>query len=78
MTDTPIPSIEVRLPIKLGQFVKLASLAASGAEARELIEAGDISVNGQVETRRGSALSDGDVVALAQPRGALRVRVASL
>ncbi|MDV2437119.1 RNA-binding S4 domain-containing protein [Actinotignum sanguinis] len=78
MTDTPIPSIEVRLPIKLGQFVKLASLAASGAEARELIEAGDISVNGWVETRRGSALAEGDVIALAQPRGALRVRVTSL
>ncbi|MDY5155712.1 RNA-binding S4 domain-containing protein, partial [Actinotignum urinale] len=55
MAASDIPSIEVRLPIKLGQFVKLASLAASGAEARELTEAGDISVNGQVETRRGSA-----------------------
>ena len=47
------PTIPVRGQIKLGQFVKLASLAEDGAQARELIQAGDVSVNGQVETRRG-------------------------
>ena len=46
-------SIEVSLPIKLGQFVKLASLAETGGQAREMIEMGDITVNGQVETHRG-------------------------
>ena len=56
--------IEVSLPIKLGQFVKLASLAETGGQAREMIEMGDITVNGRVETRRGHHLDDGDVVAL--------------
>lgn len=58
--------IEVTLPIKLGQFVKLASLAESGAQAREMIEAGDITVNGKVEMRRGHHLSNGDIVALGE------------
>lgn len=68
-------SVEVKLPIKLGQFVKLASLADSGAEARELIESGDILVNGVVETRRGHHLSDGDVVSLLLPNSTVTVKV---
>ncbi|AWE42585.1 MULTISPECIES: RNA-binding S4 domain-containing protein [unclassified Actinobaculum] len=56
--------IRVRLPIRLGQFLKLASLADSGAQARELIEDGEITVNDVVETHRGHRLADGDVVAL--------------
>ena len=67
--------IEVALPIKLGQFVKLASLADSGAQAREMIEMGDITVNGNVETRRGHHLSNGDVVALQLPQGAIAVKL---
>ncbi len=67
--------IEVNLPIRLGQFVKLASLADSGAQAREMIEMGDITVNGNVETRRGHHLSDGDVVALHLPQGEIAVKL---
>jgi ribosome-associated protein len=50
--------------IRLGQALKLAGLAASGGEARALIEEGAITVNGEVETRRGRQLHRGDVVAL--------------
>jgi ribosome-associated protein len=52
--------------IRLGQALKLAGLAGSGGEARALIEQGAISVNGQVETRRGRQLHEGDVVALGE------------
>ena len=45
------PTIPVRGQIKLGQFVKLASLAEDGAQARALIQDGDVSVNGVRETR---------------------------
>lgn len=65
-------SVEARLPIRLGQFVKLASLASlasTGAEAGEAVRAGDVTVNGRVETRRGHRLADGDVVALRLPGG---------
>ncbi|NLW13320.1 MAG: RNA-binding S4 domain-containing protein [Trueperella sp.] len=64
----------VRLPIKLGQFVKLANFAESGAHARELIEIGEVMVNGEVETRRSHKLDDGDVVSV----GDFSVRVSSV
>jgi ribosome-associated protein len=48
--------------IRLGQLLKLAALADSGGEARALIEAGGVRVNGEVETRRGRQLRRGDVV----------------
>ena len=49
--------------IRLGQLLKLAGLADSGAEARELVQEGAVSVNGEVELRRGRQLHRGDVVA---------------
>ena len=40
-----IPTIPVRGEIKLGQFVKLASLRGRRCAARELIQGGDVTVN---------------------------------
>ncbi|MGO3484736.1 MAG: RNA-binding S4 domain-containing protein, partial [Cellulosimicrobium funkei] len=37
--------------IRLGQFLKLAGLAESGAKARELVTEGEVRVNGEVDTR---------------------------
>lgn len=48
--------------IRLGQFLKLANLIESGAAAKEVIADGLVSVNGDVETRRGRQLVPGDVV----------------
>jgi ribosome-associated protein len=50
--------------IRLGQALKLAGLAESGGEARALVEQGAVTVNAEVETRRGRQLRHGDVVAL--------------
>ena len=58
--------------IRLGQFLKLANLVESGAEAKPLIAGGVVRVNGEVETRRGRQLVQGDVVTL----GAQSARVA--
>ncbi|QZY30777.1 RNA-binding S4 domain-containing protein [Nocardioides coralli] len=51
--------------IRLGQFLKLANLVESGADAKPLIQDGHVLVNGEVETRRGRQLELGDVVSLA-------------
>ncbi|MFI5778500.1 RNA-binding S4 domain-containing protein [Nocardia sp. NPDC051570] len=51
--------------IRLGQFLKLANLIESGAEAKTVIAAGLVRVNDEVELRRGRQLHAGDVVALA-------------
>ena len=48
--------------IRLGQFLKLASLLDSGAEAKDAVASGAVSVNDEVDTRRGRGLVDGDVV----------------
>ena len=51
-----------RDPIRVGQFLKLAGFAEHGAHAKELLEAGEVQVNGRVETHRGARLRIGDVV----------------
>jgi ribosome-associated protein len=48
--------------IRLGQLLKLAGLADSGGDARELIRDGVVHVNGETETRRGRQLRRGDLV----------------
>ena len=50
--------------IRLGQALKLAGLVSSGIEAKVLIADGEVSVNGETETRRGRKLRDGDTVLL--------------
>ncbi|WP_432979386.1 RNA-binding S4 domain-containing protein [Dactylosporangium sp. CA-233914] len=48
--------------IRLGQFLKLADVMESGGESKELILDGEVTVNGEVDTRRGRQLHKGDVV----------------
>lgn len=50
--------------IKLDSFLKCVNLVGSGGEAKEMIVAGEVLVNGQVELRRGRKLYPGDRVAL--------------
>ena len=52
--------------IRLQQLLKAAGLVASGAEAKELVVSGAVSVNGETETRRGRQLHRGDVVVLGE------------
>ena len=52
--------------IKLGQFLKLANLVDSGADAKDLIAGGVVRVNGEPETRRGRQLRAGDEVSVGE------------
>lgn len=54
--------------IRLGQFLKLANLVGDGMEAKLVIQAGEVQVNGETDTRRGRQLVDGDVVTFAGSR----------
>lgn len=49
--------------IKLDQFLKVVGMVQSGGQAKLLIQAGEVKVNGAVETRRGRKLLLGDRVA---------------
>lgn len=46
--------------IKLQDLLKLANAVASGGEAKERIQAGQVRVNGEVCTQRGKKLRPGD------------------
>lgn len=48
--------------IKLGQLIKLAGFVNSGVEAKYAIQNSLVYVNGEIDTRRGRKLVDGDVV----------------
>ena len=51
--------------IILGQAMKLANLVEDGVEAKLVIQDGLVTVNGEVDTRRGRKLYPGDVFAYA-------------
>jgi ribosome-associated protein len=48
--------------IRLGQFMKFAGLLDSGGDVKEAIIDGFVTVNGEVDRRRGRQLHAGDVV----------------
>ncbi len=58
--------------ITLGQALKAANLVGSGGEAKVLVQAGEVLVNGEVETRRGRQLREGDVVEVGEERLEIR------
>jgi ribosome-associated protein len=60
--------LQVQQGTTLGQALKAASIVGSGGEAKVLIQAGEVSVNGEVETRRGRKLEEGDVVEVGDER----------
>jgi ribosome-associated protein len=51
--------------IHLDQFLKVQNLVATGGQAKQAIQGGEVLVNGEVETRRRKQLRQGDVVAYA-------------
>ena len=48
--------------IKLGQELKAAGLVSSGVEAKIVIQDGLVSVDGEIDTRRGKKLYGGEVI----------------
>ena len=67
--------VSVSGDIRLGQLLKLAGVAESGAHARSLLTDGEVTVNGAPEDRRGRRLETGDVVVVALPSGEERLVV---
>lgn len=55
-------TLEGKEYIELKNLMKLASLVNSGGEVKMYCQNGEVSVNGEVETRRGKKLRVGDIV----------------
>ncbi|MFH8248775.1 RNA-binding S4 domain-containing protein [Microbacterium sp. B2969] len=61
----PAPIVDVPIGgegIRLGQFMKFAGLLDSGGDVKEAIIDGYVTVNGEVDRRRGRQLQLGDIV----------------
>lgn len=48
--------------IRLGQFLKFSGLLDSGGDAKQVILDGYVTVNDEIDRRRGRQLRDGDLV----------------
>ncbi|HVK26243.1 MAG TPA: RNA-binding S4 domain-containing protein [Actinokineospora sp.] len=59
--------------IRLGQLLKLAGIAEDGTHAKDLLDADEVAVNGELEIRRGRQVHPGDIVTVGQDK----VRVVS-
>jgi len=61
--EPPVRDVLIRSDgLRLGQLLKLAGLVETGAQGKELLAAGLVQVDGEVELRRGRQLTDGEVV----------------
>ena len=64
--------MEIPAGLNLGQALKAANVAGTGGEAKVLIQTGEVTVNGEVEVRRGRKLESGDVVEVGDERMEVR------
>lgn len=55
-------SHENQTTIHLDQFLKVQSLVGTGGQAKMVIQGGEVTVNGEIDTRRRRQLRQGDVV----------------
>jgi len=69
MNAAPIDDVPVGDEvIRLGQFLKFAGLLDTGGDVKEAIINGYVTVNGEVDRRRGRQLQPGDVVGFEERR----------
>jgi ribosome-associated protein len=51
-------------PVELFKILKFEGIAASGAEAKQIIDQGLVIVNGETETRKRRKIVGGDIIQL--------------
>jgi ribosome-associated protein len=61
--------------IKLDSLLKLAGAAATGGDAKELINGEKVKVNGETCTARGKKLRPGDVVSVGDTKITLQKKI---
>ena len=61
--QSPMRKVEItKEPVELYKILKFEGLVTTGGEAKLLIDDGQVTVNGQIETRRRKKIVNGDVV----------------
>lgn len=56
-------SVEItREPVELYKILKFEGITSSGADAKQVIAAGQVRVNGEIETRKRKKIVSGDCI----------------
>jgi len=63
--------------VELNQLLKLCGLCHSGGAGKALVAAGEVAVDGSIETRKTAKIRDGQVVALGDERIEVRAAAAN-
>ena len=59
----PMKKVEInREPVELYKILKFEGMVASGGEAKSVIEDRQVTVNGEIETRKRKKIVPGDVI----------------
>ncbi len=66
MTAKPNLVYITKSPVELFKILKFEGIASSGAEAKNLIAAGQVSVNGETETRKRRQMVAGDTLQIGE------------
>jgi ribosome-associated protein len=61
-------------PVELFKILKFEGMVASGGEAKRVIDAGEVRVNGAVETRRRRQIRAGDTIEFAGEKLVIRLQ----
>lgn len=64
-----------REPVELYKILKFEGMTASGGEAKAAIAAGQVLVNGKVETQKRKKMVSGDTIEFEQEKIRLRLKV---
>jgi len=60
-------------PVELYKILKFEGMTSSGGEAKLVIEQGQVTVNGKVETRKRKKIVSGDVIEFASEKISIKL-----
>lgn len=60
-------------PVELYKILKFEGMTSSGGEAKLVIEQGQVTVNGKVETRKRKKIVSGDVIVFASEKFSIKL-----
>lgn len=60
-------------PIELYKILKFEGIVSSGAEAKSVVADGQVSVNGEIETRKRKKIVSGDIIEIGDEKIQLRL-----
>lgn len=64
----------IKEPVELYKLLKFESMVTSGGEAKHVIAAGQVSVNGQVELQKRKKIVSGDIVVFGEEQVLITVK----